>query len=80
MIDKDYFNFSDAWVFESLIYSTKDETTLDFSNLIAAGDWLNHAILTIDEIKDGLIKLQRNGIIKLDNNILKYTELGKNII
>ncbi|MCW7491017.1 hypothetical protein [Leptospira meyeri] len=78
--DNNYFNFSDAWVFESLIFSTKDDTILDFSQLIAAGDSLNHAILTLEEIKDALIKLQRKGFIQFSNNIIKYTESGKSII
>ena len=75
-----YFNWSDAWVFTSIYYSTKDKDPINLKMIIGAGDMLNHSILNKEEINNGFYKLQKRGVIKIYNGILNYTDLGKLII
>ena len=74
--NENYFCWSDAWVFTALYYSNKDKTKINLSKLIAAGDVLNHAIFTKDEIKNAFIKLQRTGIIIIYSEIIEFTDDG----
>ena len=78
--NENYFSWSDAWVFTALYFSNKDKKKINLSELIAAGDVLNHAIFTKDEIKNAFIKLQRRGIILIFNEIVEFTDYGLKLI
>ena len=75
-----YFSWSDAWVFTALYITGRDEKTIDFGQIIFAGDALNHAIFSVEEIKTAFVKLQKRGIIKVNDNKIGFTDLGKIII
>ena len=77
---ENYFSWPDSWVFTALYYSNFSNKNIDFKNLIAAGDVLNHAILTSGEIKDALIKLQNRGIIKISGDMVEFTDCGKELV
>lgn len=75
-----YFSWADAWVFTSLYFTIKDEKIIDLSEIIGAGDVLNHSIMNEEEIKTAFIKLQKRGIIQIVKDRIKFTSLGKSII
>jgi hypothetical protein len=62
------FEWSDAWLLLSLIYSGEPA---DRDRLRAIGDFINHAILTDKELDGGLARLQREGHVIADGN--KYS-------
>jgi len=77
---ENYFCWSDSWVFTALYYSNRHNKNIDFKNLLAAGDVLNHAILTIEEIKNAFMKLQERGIIFISKDNFEFTDCGKELI
>jgi hypothetical protein len=81
-VDKkeNYFTWDDAWAFTSLYYSHKDNDSINLPKIISIGEALNHAILTNIELKTAFIKLQRKGIIEIQNGLIKFTHIGKSII
>lgn len=58
-----YFAWSDAWVFAALASFANETRHVDFGLLIAAGDLLNHAIFTREEIQQALSKLHARGLV-----------------
>jgi hypothetical protein len=70
------FAFSDAWMFASLSLMG-NSGNLDLCQLIAAGDGLNHAILTEKEIKLGLRQCQVWGLITINNRHYQLTKPAK---
>ncbi|WP_010572339.1 hypothetical protein [Leptospira kmetyi] len=74
-----YFNWTDAWVFTALYYSTKDGSELNLRNLISAGDYLNHAIFERNEVVEGLTKVQKRGLLLLKNQTISYSEIAEAI-
>jgi predicted methyltransferase len=75
-----YFSWSDAWVFTALYFTGRDEKIIDFGEIIATGDALNHAIFSVEEIRTAFIKLQSRGVVQIGDNKIRFTELGKSII
>src|SRR5687767_13486263 len=60
------FVWSDAWLLHAILVAAKeDEATLE--DVIGAADFLNHAILTFDEIDGGVARLSRAGLITAQN-------------
>ena len=56
-------NWSDAWLLLSIIYANhQGDVTLD--KIIAAGDAINHAIFTPEELESGLARLTESGFIE----------------
>jgi hypothetical protein len=77
--DEKYFSWYDCWVITGILWSTPDETEIDLSAIIAAGDMLNHAIYTEKELKDGFYKAQKKGLISIKDNKIRLTEQGLEI-
>lgn len=50
------FNYSDAWLLLSIIYA-KSNGIANLVNIIGYGDFINHAIFTIEELKGGFYRL-----------------------
>jgi hypothetical protein len=75
-----FFVWSDAWIFTALHYSHKSGDKIDLSSLMRAADMLNHAIFTIDELNNAMVKLHIQNIIEIINNTVIYTDLGEHII
>jgi hypothetical protein len=74
-----FFTWSDAWVFASLQGAFNETGQFSYSSLITAGDILNHAIMTNEEIKDGLIRLYTRGLLEIDRENIKVTKLAKKL-
>jgi hypothetical protein len=54
---------SDAWLLQAIIYAAGDQEA-DLHSIVAAGDGINHAIFTYDEMESGLYRLSRGGYIE----------------
>ena len=72
-----FFIWSDAWVFASLQSAFNETGQFSYSSLIIAGDILNHAIMTSEQIKDGLIRLYMRGLLEIDQQNIKITRLAE---
>ena len=72
-----FFTWPDAWVFASLSGATSEAGQFSFSSLIATGDMLNHAIMTNEEIKQGLTKLYICGLVEIDEENINITKLAE---
>lgn len=73
------FSDSDAWVFASMILSFKNNDILNLRKIISAGDYLNHSILTLKELRSALVKFQKSGIIEISESRIKFMIIGKNL-
>lgn len=51
---------SDAWVLLALIFAGKNASR---ERIIEAGDYINHAIFTDEELDGGLARLERSGCV-----------------
>lgn len=74
-----YFTWQDAWFFTALYMTHENGNPIDLTRIIAAGDALNHAIMTNEEIKTALLKLQTRGIVEIHEERIRFTELGDKI-
>lgn len=68
------FQSSDAWIFLSLS-KVEEGTTLEA--LLAKADWINHAILTAEEIEGAVNRLSAAGLVKFEGQIFFLTESGR---
>lgn len=69
------FQASDAWLLLAIIIAAGDEVaTLD--KIVGAGDFVNHAIFTNDEIESGLYRLTRAGYIQEVEGNFRPTEIA----
>ena len=71
MSQQEYFKFSDGWLLASV-----GSGKLNLYHIISNGDMLNHAILRLDEINDGLSRLECEGFIEIVESKLEYTKKG----
>ncbi|HEX8081399.1 MAG TPA: hypothetical protein VF557_14405, partial [Jatrophihabitans sp.] len=53
--------FADAWVFTAVAIS--GDSGCDLTDLVAAADGINHAILTADEVSQGVGRLEASGLM-----------------
>jgi hypothetical protein len=64
--------WSDAWLLTAA-YSTQ-ENPVSLRGLIGAGDSINHALFTDDEIDDGLTRLTAAGLARLEGESILLTD------
>lgn len=69
--------WSDAWVLTAAYVPKKNPVTL--TELIGAGDGLNHAIFTDDELEQGLTKLRAAGLLEWDGDVITLTEKASSL-
>lgn len=67
------YNWSDAWLLLSIIYASNSESGATLEKIIAAGDWINHAVFNEDELESGLARLTAGGFIKEKNKVFFAT-------
>lgn len=70
------FSTADAWVFASLILSFKNNDNINIRKIISAGDYLNHSVFSLKELRTALLKLQKSEIIKINDSKIKFTQTG----
>jgi hypothetical protein len=73
-----YFTWADAWVFAAL-RGAIDEKGFSFVSLLATADMLNHAILSLEEITQGFAKLYTRGLIEIEKENIRRTELAETL-
>ncbi len=73
-----YFTWADAWVFASL-RGAIGEKGFSFVSFLATADMLNHSILSLEEIKQGLAKLYMRGLIEIEKESIRKTELAERL-
>ncbi len=57
------FNFTDAWILQSIYCSEIREHGAELVDIIAYADYSNHAILTYSELTNSLVKLLHAGLV-----------------
>ena len=55
---------SDSWLLISVIYASQEKPTAALTDIIAAADYINHAIITRGELETGFARLVNAGYIK----------------
>ncbi len=69
--------FSDAWVMTGVAISGDDGC--DLTGLIAAADRCNHAILTTNELAQGVGRLAASGLLAHDDTTFRLTDEGRRL-
>ncbi len=70
-----YFEGSDGWLFATLKLIKK--TTLRLPIILSIGDTLNHSIFTLEQINNGLSRLESEGYIKFVKDKMCLTDKAK---
>jgi hypothetical protein len=69
--------FADTWVLASIGVYQRRCTLVE---LIAAGDWMNHAVLTTQELESALGKLVGSGLVRVfDDWTFELTDEGTSL-
>lgn len=76
---------SDAWLLLAIIYAAADKDGASLDEIVATGDFINHAIFTDDEMESGFYRLTRGGYVEeVDLNfrptkltLKKYEEISR---
>ncbi|MBC8353676.1 MAG: hypothetical protein H8E66_16885 [Planctomycetes bacterium] len=76
---KSKFETSVAWVYASLGTQTDSPDGTDLCSLIAAGDMMNHAILTLGEIVSACETLSLHGLVDFKNGRICLTPHGRTV-
>lgn len=70
---------SDGWLLTAIAVGTEGDHA-SLKNIIAAGDWMNHAIFTDSELNGGFSRLSRSGLIEINQGTYKLTDCAKSIV
>jgi hypothetical protein len=65
--------WSDAWLLLAILYASREEGGASLDQVTAAGDYINHAIFTTDELEGGLGRLSAGGFIKEKKGLFSVT-------
>ena len=75
MENVEYFKHSDGWVFWCL---GNGKLSINYLYcMIMRGDYVNRAIFNLDEINDGMSRLESEGYFEIINNKVKLTKKAK---
>jgi hypothetical protein len=67
------FVWSDAWLLLAILYASREEGGASLDRVTTAGDFINHAIFTDDELGGGLSRLSAGGFIKEKRGFFSVT-------
>jgi hypothetical protein len=65
-------SWSDAWLLTAAYFTQDNPVSL--RSLIGAGDAINHAIFTDDELDHGLTRLEAAGLARLEGEAIRLTD------
>ncbi len=71
-----YFDRSDAWFFVAIMDYGTSFKPIDLSQIIAAGDMVNHAIFLPEELRQGFKKLITKGLIEIKGTNMRLSKEG----
>ena len=70
--------WSDAWLLLAILYASREAGGASLDQVKAAGDYIEHAVFTEDELGGGLSRLsaggfieERKGLFSVTNKVLK---------
>ena len=66
--------FSDAWLIQSVMHAEKENEGAALTDLIAYADYVNHAVMTYEEFKEGLGKLKALNLVIEKGKALETTQ------
>ena len=69
------FQASDAWLLLAIIFAAAEKEGASLDQIVAAGDFINHAIFTNDEMESGFYRLTLGGYIDEVDGNFKPTKL-----
>ena len=69
--------FADAWVLTAI--AVHGEAGCDLTGLLAAGDAINHAILTDAEVSQGIGRLEASGLVAVQDGHFSLTPDGQDL-
>lgn len=67
----------DAWMFLAIAISPRDADPVGLSDLVAAADGVNHALVTEDELRGGLNRLLHAGLVSEQESAFDLTAAGE---
>ena len=67
------YNSADVWLLFAIIYAGNENNEATLAKIIAAGDWINHAVFNADEFESGLSRLTAGKYIKEKNGNFSVT-------
>jgi hypothetical protein len=74
------FRWSDAWLLLSIAWASRGGTAAAaLDEVIAAGDALNHAIFTFEEVDGGVARLSVADLIAVVDQRVQLTKAGKDL-
>jgi hypothetical protein len=73
------FAWSDAWLLLAIGYAAQKGPSR-LPRVIAAGDYIQHAIMTWEEVDGGLHRLGDAGLVKVRNQKILLTPKGRRLI
>ncbi len=81
MNDDKKLRWSDVWLLQAVYYASQREQSL-LPDVIAAADYINHAVINYEELSSGLVRLTHNNLILVDINLWKIscTEKAESMI
>lgn len=56
------YQFADSWLLLAIIYAHNQKKS-DLASIIAYGDYINHAIFTLEELQGGFFRLFKSGCV-----------------
>jgi hypothetical protein len=65
--------WSDAWLLHAVMLAQGDKACATLEEIIGAGDFINHAIFTCDELAGGFRRLEQAGFLEIDAAVCKLT-------
>src|SRR5919112_4101695 len=78
MADGPAWAWSDAWVLAAV--AAYGERGCSLTELIAAGDAINHAMLLAAEVEQGVRRLSGTGLITVQEEVFGLTDRGRDLV
>mgnify|MGYP000038954513 FL=1 len=75
---KEFFCLSDGWLLSTLLIIRKGK--LQLKDILMIGNILNHAFFTLEEVNNGLSRLESENYIELKDGKFSLTEKSKNFV
>ena len=75
---KEFFCLSDGWLLSTLLIIRKGK--LQLKDILTIGNILNHAFFTLEEVNNGLSRLESENYIELKDGKFSLTEKSKNFV
>jgi len=73
------YTWSDSWLLLAIYGATLANKTAKLRDIIAIGDYINHAIFTVSELNGGLSRLHKGKLIKISKDRYSLAKRGKEI-